>query len=359
MVRVTTKTGNRRPGRAVRSPRVPDTPGAKRRTIGSAKNATARALPTADDSPFAVVGVGASAGGLEAFTELLSHLPDDTGMAFVLIQHLDPSHESHLTELLSKVSKMPVCEVKGETRAQANHIYVIPPQCNLSISDGVLHSPPRPAKGRNMPIDAFLRSLAAEKGSQALGVVLSGTASDGTLGLRAIKAAGGTTFAQEPGTAKFDGMPRNAIAAGVDYVLPPAGIARQLAAIARHPQVPVEPRLTVEPPDDTELGKILRLVRSATGVDFTHYKPSTLTRRIKRRMTLRGFEKLEDYRLQSRAESRGSQRLGRGLSDHRHCILSGTSGLRGIKEEGVPRLGFQSTGRGTHPDLGARMLHGR
>ena len=244
-----------------------------------------------------MVGVGASAGGLEAFTELLSHLPDDTGMAFVLIQHLDPSHESHLTELLSKASKMPVSEVKGETRAEANHVYVIPPRCNLGISDGVLHTPPRPASGRNMPIDSFLRALAADRGSKAIGVVLSGTASDGTLGLQAIKAAGGITFAQEMRTAKFDSMPRSAIAAGVvDFVLPPAGIARQLVAIARDSRGPDRAsggdwsRRGMP-----ELAKILRLVRSATGVDFTHYKHSTLARRIKRRMALRGFEKLEDY----------------------------------------------------------------
>jgi two-component system CheB/CheR fusion protein len=242
------------------------------------------------------VGVGASAGGLEAFTELLSHLPDDTGLAFVLIQHLDPSHESHLTELLSKACKMPVSEVKGETRAEANHVYVIPPGRNLGISGGVLYTPPRPDSGRNMPIDSFLRALAADRGSKALGVVLSGTASDGTLGLQAIKAAGGTTFAQEKRTAKFDGMPGNAIAAGVvDFVLPPAGIARQLVAIARDSRVPIELWKAAEPPVDAELAKILRLVRSAAGVDFTHYKHSTLQRRIKRRMALRGFEKLEDY----------------------------------------------------------------
>ena len=191
---------------------------------------------------------------------------------------------------------MPVSEVKGETRAEANHVYVIPPRCNLGISDGVLHTPPRPDSGRNMPIDSFLRALAADRGSKALGVVLSGTASDGTLGLQAIKAAGGITFAQEMRTAKFDGMPRSAIAAGVaDFVLPPAGIARQLVAIARDSQVPIEPREATEPPGDAELAKILRLVRSATGVDFTHYKHSTLARRIKRRMALRGFETLEDY----------------------------------------------------------------
>ncbi len=243
-----------------------------------------------------VVGVGASAGGLEAFTELLSQLPHDTGMAFVLIQHLDPSHESHLTELLSKTCKMPVCEVKGETRAEANHVYVIPPRCNLGIFEGVLHTPARPTSGPNMPIDSFLRALAADRGSQALGVVLSGAASDGTLGLQAIKAAGGVTFAQDVRTAKFDSMPRSAIAAGVvDFILPPAGIARELTAISRASHFPTEPREAIEPPRDAALAKILRLVRSATRVDFTHYKPSTLARRVRRRMTLRGFANLEDY----------------------------------------------------------------
>jgi len=240
------------------------------------------------------VGVGASAGGLEAFTELLGELPDNTGLAFVLIQHLDPDHKSHLTELLSKACKMPVSEVKGETRAEANHVYVIPPRCNLSISDGVLQTPPRPESGRNMPIDDFFNALAADRGSRALGVVLSGSASDGTLGLRAIKAAGGVTFAQEAGSAKFDSMPRSAIAAGVvDFILPPAGIAQELVAIASHSQI--EPRETSGSPGDPALVSILRLVRRATGVDFAHYKPSTLTRRIKRRMTLRGFKNLEAY----------------------------------------------------------------
>jgi two-component system CheB/CheR fusion protein len=240
-----------------------------------------------------IVGVGASTGGLEAFTELVHHLPDDTGMAFVLIQHLDPKHESHLTELLSKSSKMPVSEVKGETRVEANHVYVIPPQHNLGISGGVLFTPPRPNNGSNMPVDAFLRELAADQGIKALGVILSGTATDGTLGLQAIKAAGGITFAQDARTARADGMPKSAIAAGaVDYVLPPAGIALHLVALARDAQVLAEPLEATEP---AELAKILRLVRNATGVDFTHYKHGTLARRIKRRMALRGFEGLQDY----------------------------------------------------------------
>jgi two-component system CheB/CheR fusion protein len=243
-----------------------------------------------------IVGIGASAGGLEAFTELLSHLPDDTGMAFVLIQHLDPSHESHLTELLSKATGMPVSEVRGETQALANHVYVIPPGRNLSISGGVLHTPPGPYNGRNLPINTFLRDLAAERGNHALGVVLSGMASDGTLGLQAIKDAGGITFAQEVGTAKFESMPRSAIRAGaVDFVLPPAGIAQKLAAIARGTQVPAELPEAIGPAGDAELAKILRLMRSATGVDFAYYKHSTLARRIQRRLTLRGIATLEEY----------------------------------------------------------------
>jgi two-component system CheB/CheR fusion protein len=250
----------------------------------------------AESSLPTIVGVGASAGGLEAFTELLSHLPDDTGMAFVLIQHLDPKHDSHLTELLSRESRMPVSEVTGETRVEANHIYVIPPRYNLGISGGVIHTPPRAANGCNMPVDSFLRELAVDRGSKALGVILSGTASDGTLGLQAIRAAGGITFAQDARTAKFDGMPKSAIAAGVvDYVLPPAGIAMQLVALARSAQGAVDVLDASEPPEDAELARILHLVRTATGVDFTHYRHGTLARRIKRRMALRGFATLEDY----------------------------------------------------------------
>ena len=248
------------------------------------------------DSPLPIVGVGASAGGLEAFTELLGNLPDNTGMAFVLIQHLDPKHESHLTELLSKASKMPISEVKGQTRAAANHVYVIPPGFNLGISDGVLHTAPRPHGGPNLPIDSFLRALAADRGGKAIGVVLSGTASDGTLGLQAIESAGGITFAQEPLSAKFGSMPTSAIAAGVvDFVLPPAGISRKLAALARDSHLPIKLRQATVRSEETELKKVFRLLRSATGVDFTFYKQSTLVRRIKRRMDLQGCANLADY----------------------------------------------------------------
>src|ERR1035441_6216874 len=245
--RVENKTGNQLPGEV-----------RKKRQMTSTKAAAAVGESAASHDPV-VVCVGASAGGLEAFTEFLNHLPGDTGMAFVLIQHLDPSHESHLTELLSRESKIPVSEVKGATRAEANRVYVIPPRWNLGISDGTLHISPRDS-GRNMPIDSFLRGLVADRGNKAIGVILSGTGSDGTLGLPANKAAGGVTFAQDGQTAKCAAMPRSAVAAGVvDFILSPAEIARQVAAIARDSEFPLEPWNTVEEAAESGLAKILRL----------------------------------------------------------------------------------------------------
>ena len=153
-----------------------------------------------DTRPISIVGVGASAGGLEAFEQLLSALPSDSGMAFVLVQHLAPKHESILSELLRKSTKMPVVEVSQGMKVEANHVYVIPPNADMSIADGTLYlSPISPDRGRRMPIDSFLRSLAEDQQSRAIGVILSGTASDGTLGLQAIKALGGVTFAQDEG----------------------------------------------------------------------------------------------------------------------------------------------------------------
>ena len=188
-----------------------------------------------EDAPsegsFPIVGVGASAGGLEAFTELLKHLPSDSGMAFVLIQHLDPTHQSFLRDALAKASPMPVSEaVEGEL-VKANHVYVIAPDSDISIAHGKLVLLPRPADTRtpHLPIDCFFRSLAVERGSQAMAVVLSGNAHDGTDGLRAVKASDGITFAQDPKTAKFGGMPRSAIDAGVvDHCLTIPELAREL-----------------------------------------------------------------------------------------------------------------------------------
>jgi two-component system CheB/CheR fusion protein len=249
------------------------------------------------EAVFPVVGVGASAGGLEAFTAFLKHLPADSGMAYVLIQHLDPKQPSQLTEILSKATRMPVLEVGVDTPLQANHVYVMAPGVFLSLSDGCLRAEAREA-GLNLPVDHFLRSLAEDRSSQAIGIVLSGTASDGTLGLKTIKAEGGLTFAQEPSSAKCDGMPRSAIAAGVvDFVLAPDEIAKRLVRLARHPYVALASGQAGEAALDTEgaLNTIFHLLRTVTGNDFTHYKHTTIRRRLQRRMALHGSDKPGDY----------------------------------------------------------------
>jgi two-component system CheB/CheR fusion protein len=185
---------------------------------------------------FTVVGIGASAGGVEAFRELLKELPVDTGMAFVIIQHLSPNYESFLTEILSRETKLPVTKVEDGLRIEPNHVYVIPPKTEMGILQGILHLVPRTEEKKiNRTIDFFLKSLAADQKEKAIGIVLSGTGSDGTEGLRAIKSEGGIVFAQEPKSAKFDNMPKNAIAAcDGDFVLPTEGIAKELARISRH-----------------------------------------------------------------------------------------------------------------------------
>jgi two-component system, chemotaxis family, CheB/CheR fusion protein len=181
------------------------------------------------------VGVGASAGGIEAFTALLKELPADTDLAFVLIQHLAPTHTSMLAEILQRASRMPVLEVRDEPVVCRNCVYVIPPGRVMTINRRRLALAPRGGESPHHPIDAFFDSLAASEGHRSIGVVLSGTANDGTAGLAAIKAAGGITIAQDR-SALYDGMPRSAISAGrVDLVLPPAGIAGELVRIARHP----------------------------------------------------------------------------------------------------------------------------
>lgn len=248
---------------------------------------------------FPIAGIGASAGGLEAFTELLKHLPDDTGMGFVLIQHLHPEHPSALTEILSRATKMPVVEIEDGMRVAPNHIYIIPPNTYLGILHGVLHLMPRSdIKGQNLPIDYFFRHLAEDLGSLSIGVILSGTASDGVMGLKAISAEGGITISQDRESAKYDGMPHSAIAAGcVDVILPPGKIAKELARIAHHPFVASKAKGKGEvfPESDDVLSKIFLLLRRQTGNDFTYYKPTTIQRRIRRRMLLHKLDQLDNY----------------------------------------------------------------
>ena len=253
------------------------------------KDAGKRPAKTAKKSPapelyFPVVGIGASAGGLEAFTQLLENLPLDTGMGFILLQHMAPRAHSMLPEILAKVTRLPVAEARDGMRVEPNRIYVTPPDRAMTLEGGVLRLRTREEpRGQHRPIDVFLRSLAQDQGSRAIGVILSGTASDGVLGLQAIKAEGGITFAQEVKSAKYAGMPESAIAAGVvDFVLPPDQIARQLARLAHHPFASAVSPAKEELPaaDESDFNQILALLKAGTGVDFTHYKHSTIKRRI-------------------------------------------------------------------------------
>ena len=249
---------------------------------------------------FPIVGIGASAGGLEAVTSFLKALPPDTGMAFVLVQHMDPSHVSLLNQLLERDTTMPVSQVKDGMAVEPNWVYVIPPNTEMTIRKGRLRLIARPGGViRHTPIDAFLSALAEDQQSLAIGVILSGIGSDGTKGLQAIKAQGGISFAQDEDSAKYPGMPQSAVAAGcVDLVLPPDKIARELARMRRHPYLELaqQPESAELPPgEDSHLRKIFRLMRAATGVDFTHYKQRTIQRRISRRMLVRRCDSMARY----------------------------------------------------------------
>jgi two-component system CheB/CheR fusion protein len=220
-------------------------------------------------------------------------------MAFVLIQHLAPAHESMLTELLSKVTAMPVKEVTDGMIVEPDNVYVIPPDMEMLIFQGVLHLMPRGKKrGQYMPVDSFLRSLAEDRRNNAIAVIMSGTGSDGSIGIRAIKAEGGLVFAQDE-TAKYDGMPKSAIdTGGVDYVLPADKIAAELLRISRHPylaSVRGGETMQIVPAEENYLNKIFILLRSARGVDFTSYKRSTILRRVNRRMLLQKIDGMKEY----------------------------------------------------------------
>jgi two-component system, chemotaxis family, CheB/CheR fusion protein len=255
----------------------------------------------ARSKPFPVVGVGASAGGLGALTELLRSLPPDTGMAFVFVQHMDPTHESGLKRLLARETAMPVIEVTDGIAVEPNHVYVIPPNREMSLSGGVLRlGNRRRGIAGNNPIDSFFNSLAQDQKGSSIGVILSGIGSDGTLGCKAIKAAGGLTFAQDEESAKFSGMPSSAFFSGcVDLQLPIHRIAEELVRAVKHPFLdgsePAAPMIPEAGAQDGNFTKILRLLRTATNVDFAYYKPSTIRRRVARRMILNKAQDLEEY----------------------------------------------------------------
>ncbi|HEY1417472.1 MAG TPA: chemotaxis protein CheB, partial [Myxococcaceae bacterium] len=242
---------------------------------------------------FPVVGVGASAGGLEALETFFSRF-SRTGMAFVVIQHLAPDRQSHLPEILSRSTRLPVTQATDGIVVEPDHIYVIPPGVNLAMFQGkllLMEVPRAPSGERVLPVDFFFQSMARDCGARCMGVVLSGTGIDGMRGLQDIREAGGLTFAQDPSTAKFQGMP-TAAAVGADSVLPPEAIADELARISRHPYMA---RGAIPPEGEEGLKKLFLLIRSAFGTDLSFYKFATVHRRIERRMALNKVERLEDY----------------------------------------------------------------
>jgi len=246
---------------------------------------------------FPIVGIGASAGGLEALEAFLAHVPANSGMAFVIIQHLDPTHKGVLVELLQRGTRMQVFQVKDRMRVEANCVYVIPPNKDMSILHGILHLlDPVAPRGLRLPIDFFLRALADEQQDKSIGVILSGMGSDGTLGLRAIKEKAGVVFVQEPASAKFDGMPHSAIEAGLaDVVAPAEALPDKIIGYLQHIPLITKPKLTDDSAAESTLEKVVIVLRGQTGHDFSLYKKTTLYRRIERRMGLHQINKIGSY----------------------------------------------------------------
>ncbi|HXU81097.1 MAG TPA: chemotaxis protein CheB, partial [Polyangia bacterium] len=246
---------------------------------------------------FLVVGVGASAGGLEAFSTLLRGIPQDTPIALVFVQHLAADHRSLLPELLGAVSAFPVEQARDGVAIRPGHVYVIPPDARMTVNDGHLALAAR-AGGYASAIDHFLVSLADQYRERSVGVVLTGGGHDGATGIREIKAAGGITMVQSPAEAAMDSMPRAAIATGaVDLVMPLGRIAEQLAELSRHPFLkhPAAEAAGALDAQDERLRRLFQLLRRSSGVDFSQYKPATLVRRIQRRMALHRLSSAEAY----------------------------------------------------------------
>ena len=266
------------------------------------KNMTQKKIPvhskmqSIERNAFPIVALGASAGGLEAFELFFKNMPSDTGLGFVMVSHLDPNHASILTEILQRVTDMPVTEVQDQMLVLPNHVYVIPPNHDMTINHGILQlSITTIQRGQRMPIDVFFRSLAIDQNENANGVILSGTGTDGTQGLRAIFGAGGLTLAQEPSTAKFDGMPTSAIQAGyVTHALPvekmPEALISSINMLKKNKSNLTFPIIPIN-----SINSILMYLRAKTGHDFSLYKKSTITRRIQRRMLQNNIEDYDGY----------------------------------------------------------------
>ncbi|HEX9151323.1 MAG TPA: chemotaxis protein CheB, partial [Flavobacterium sp.] len=253
-------------------------------------------LSGADDSDFPVIGIGASAGGLEALELFFKNMPNNSGMAFVVIQHLDPTHVGIMPELLQRMTQMKVLQATDALKVKPNHIYVIPPNKSLSLLNGKLHLfHPVESRGMRLPVDIFFRSLALDRMEKSIGIILSGMGSDGSLGIKAIKEKNGIVLVQEPASAKFDSMPRNAIDAVIaDIVAPVEQLPAKLISLLKYfPEINMDSEVPVK--IESSLDKIIILLREQSGHDFSMYKKSTLMRRIERRKAIHQIEKIHTY----------------------------------------------------------------
>lgn len=261
------------------------------------KSSAAETTVRHKNDAFPIVGIGASAGGLEALEQFLRKVPENSGMAFVIVQHLDPTHKGIMHELLGRATPMDVFQVKDRMRVKPDCVYVIPPNKDMSILHGVLHLfEPTTPRGLRLPIDFFLRSLASDRQACSIGVILSGMGSDGTMGLRAIKEKMGVTLVQDPLSAKFDSMPKSAISAGLaDLVAPAEDLPGKIIDCLRHDIVIAKTDLPIEDKDQSALEKVIILLRSNTGHDFSMYKKNTVYRRIERRMSIHQISRIAAY----------------------------------------------------------------
>ena len=308
-----------------------------------ADTSASQPAPERASGAFPIVGIGASAGGLAAFEAFFSGMPADaaTGMAFVLVQHLAPDHESLLTELIRRCTPMAVTEVADGMVVQVNCVYVIPPGRDMALLNGTLQLlEPAEPRGQRLPIDFFFKSLAHDQHERAIGIVLSGTGSDGTQGVRAIKGAGGMVMAQNTASTEFDGMPRSAVATGlVDFELPPAEMPAQLLAYTAHAYSGKSATAaTPGPRADSAMNKIFVLLRSQTGHDFSLYKPSTIHRRIERRMAVHRIGGIDDYQRYLQKVPAEVQALFRDLLIGVTSFFRDRDAFAVLQEQGIPQL---------------------
>ena len=305
--------------------------------------------PVVQAGAFPVVGIGASAGGLEALEQFLHHLPDKSGMAFVVIQHLDPTQKGMMVELLQRATPLKVVQVKDRLKVEPNCVYVIPPNKDMSILHGVLHllAPVAP-RGLRLPIDFFFRSLADDQKGRSIGVILSGMGSDGTLGLRAIKEQAGVVFVQAPASAKYDGMPRSVIDAGLaDVVAPIEELAGKVVAYQAHAPRATKPDLPLGGKTHSAIEKVCVLVRSQTGHDFSLYRRSTVYRRIERRMALHQLDSIASYVRCLQESSQEAQLLFKELLIGVTSFFRDPDAWEHLRKKAIPALLAERPGGGT------------